>query len=313
MLLVAWALGGVSVRAEVFNRIVGVVNDDVITLHELNRKIQELMGLDPVSLREQDPERYRAVGRAVLEGLINERIAREKIRELGIVVRPEEVDAAIERIMRTNGISRHELEGSLQKQRLSMEAYREQIRSQLERSRLISLEVKAKIVIREERIRTYYENHLAEFSKPERVHLAAIFLKAEDAEDGREIHNLEDKARRLLALLRQGADFADLARRYSQGPGADRGGDVGFFVLSQLDPKLAQTVQAMAPGDVGGPIRMPAGVQVIRLLERQAGEAKPLDEVREHIYDTLYRQEVDRRYAGWVKQLRENAYTKITF
>ncbi len=313
MLLGVWA-GEVSpARAEVLNRIVAVVNDDVITLHELNKKIQEVTGLDVGQLIREDHDRYRATGLAVLEALINERIAREKIKELGIVVRPEEVEAAIERIMRSNRMTREELEESLRKQGLSIEEYRQEILGQLERSRLISLEVKSKIVIREERIRNYYQNHMAEFSTPERVHLAAIFLKAEDPDDAREMQALEEKARAILSEIRQGADFADLARRYSQGPAADTGGDMGFFELQHLDPKLAQAVQAMALGDVGGPVRMPAGVQVIRLLDRQAGVVKPLDEVREQIYDTLYRQEVDRRYSAWVQQLRENAYTKITF
>jgi peptidyl-prolyl cis-trans isomerase SurA len=97
------------------------------------------------------------------------------------------------------------------------------------------------------------------------------------------------------------------------GPAADEGGDLGLFKMSQLDPDLRKIIEDMSPGDVSEPIIRPSSVQVIKLVEKQEATLKPIDEVRDAIYWILYREEIDKRYVSWIKELRENAYIKIIF
>jgi peptidyl-prolyl cis-trans isomerase SurA len=302
-----------AAAAETCNRIVAVVNGDVITLYELNSRIKEMTGQDPDQLKAHDETRYIQSRRAVLDLLIDEKLAQEKINELGIRVTPAQVDAAIERIKQNNNWTQEDLTSKLKEEGAEYEKFRERIRKQLERMRLINEEVQSKIVIREEELKEYYETHESEFMKLAEVHLAAIILVPKDPNNTAEREAVLQRAQDIVARIRAGEDFSALARQFSQGPGAQEGGDMGSFRLSVLDPQLKQTLERMSPGEVTDPILKDGTVHIIKLLERQKGELQTFEEVRDSLYDRFYQEEVNKRYSVWIQELRETAYTKIIF
>jgi peptidyl-prolyl cis-trans isomerase SurA len=178
---------------------------------------------------------------------------------------------------------------------------------------LINLEVKSKIIIREEKIREFYDEHKDQFSSQEKVHLAGIFLGQKDPSNQRETRSLHEKAQTIFNRLKTGEDFGELAKEMSQGPGAKEGGDLGFFKTTELDPRLQEAIKELPEDSISEPIITPSGIQIIKLLERQKGRTKPLEEVKNAIYEILYQEEVNKRYSSWIKKLREKAYTKIIF
>ena len=299
--------------AEICNRVVAQVNNDVITLYELDNKIKELTGYDSGELKMKDEKRFIETRRKVLDLLVDEKIAFEKIREMGIEVTPGEIDEAIERIKESNKLTQEGLIAGLKKQEVSFESYREEIKRQLERNRLINYEVKSKIVIREEEIKEYYSKNKDKFSIIAKVHLATIFLKQEDPSNQEETVALLRKAEEIVFRLKKGEDFGKMAREFSQGPGAKEGGYLGFFKTTQLDPDLLKFLKDMSTGDVTRPIIRQAGIQIVKLLEKQDSGVKPFEEVRDAIFEILYKEEIDKRYSSWIKGLREKAYTKIIF
>ncbi len=301
------------VSAKICNRVVAIVNSEVITLYELNTKTKELTGLDHTDLRRQDEARFFETRRRILDALIDEKIAHEKIRELGIEVAPSEVDAAIEKIKRNNYMTHEDLIIGLKKQGSSYESYRESIKLELERTRLINFEVKSKIIIREEKIVKYFNEHKDEFKTERKVHIATIVLRQENLSNNDEIGPLYPKAADILSRLDKGEDFGQLAREFSKGPGAEEGGDLGFFKTSQLDPELVKIINNMSVGDISEAIVRPSAIQIIKLVGKQEGMVKTIDKVRDAIYWILYREEVNKRYLSWINKLREKAYTKIIF
>ncbi|MCK5722924.1 MAG: peptidylprolyl isomerase [Gammaproteobacteria bacterium] len=301
------------VLAEICNRVVAQVNNDVITLYELDNRIKELTGYDSGELKMKDEKKYIETRRKVLDLLVDEKIAFEKIREMGIEVTPGEIDEAIERIKESNQFTQEDLIARLKKQEVSLKSYREEIKRQLERNRLINYEVKSKIVIREEEIKDYYSKNKNEFSIIAKVHLATIFLKQEDPSNQEETVALLRKAEEIVFRLKKGEDFGKMAREFSQGPGAEEGGDLGLFKTAQLDPDLLKVLKGMSTGDVTRPIIRQAGIQIVKLLEKQESGVKPFEEVRDAIFEILYKEEIDKRYSSWIKGLREKAYTKIIF
>jgi peptidyl-prolyl cis-trans isomerase SurA len=300
-------------KAEVHNRVVAIVNDDLITLHELNHRMKQMTGVDPSEMRRQDEERFLETRRAVLDILIDEKVANEKIRELKIEVTPKEAESAIEKIKKDNGLTQEDLVVSLKERGMTFEEYRQRVVNDIERLRLIQSEVKSKIILREEEIRNYYAENKEEFTVQERIHLAAIFLKQEDASSGGDASALMNKAKDIIERIKAGADFTDLAKKYSQGPGAEEGGDLGFFKISQLDPELQNIARRLSTGDLSDPIKRYFGLQIIKVLEKDEARTKSYEEVRNAIYDKLYREEINKRYASWIKELREKAYTKVIF
>lgn len=314
-LLAAWLATGLSFAhaAEICNRVVAVVNDDMISLHELNARIQEFTGMPPAEMETRDREQFLAARREVLSYMIDERLAKAKIRELGIEVSQKEVDDAIEQVKRENGVTQDGLLAQLEQQNLTWDTYRQRIRDDLERIRLINREVNSKIIVRDEEVKAYYDAHPEEFQQRDKIHLAVIFLQANGPAGSDAWQDTVRRGEELMARLKAGEDFGQLARTYSQGPGAQEGGDLGTIEIAQLDTQMRQTCAQMAVGDIAGPILRPPLVQIVQLLDRPAGGPRSFEAAREQIHQLLYMEEVNRRYEIWIKDLREKAYTRIIF
>ncbi|MGD9320824.1 MAG: SurA N-terminal domain-containing protein [Desulfobacteraceae bacterium] len=313
LVALVFLFGPDRVSAEILNRVVAIVNDDVITLYELNQRIRAMTGRPAEELRDKDEERYLEARRKVLQFMIDEKCAQEKIREMGIKIPPEQIDARIEAIKERNRWTHEDLLAMLKQEKITNEEFREKIKTDLERAELINYQVKSKIIIREEQITQYYEEHKKDFSSEEIVHLAGIFLIQRNPKDEEESRRLKAKGEDILARLNNGEDFAELTKKFSQGPGADEGGDLGTFKADQLEPELRKAVAGLEEGGFTELIIKANGIQILKLIKRQEAEARLFEEVKETIYATLYQEEVNRRYEAWIQELRKETYTKIIF
>jgi len=297
--------------AEVCNRVVAVVNNDVITLYELNIRIKEMTGSAPEELMQKNETMFRDAQRKILELLIDEKIAQAKIKELGIKVADRQVDNFLEKVKRDNQWTQEDLVAGLEKEGLSYEKYRERVRRDIERAQLIEYEVRSKIIIRDEVIQKYYEDHRGTFGVAEKVQLAGIFLMRKNMKSEEEMRELYKKAQDLSAKLKAGADFSQMAADYSEGPGANQGGDLGQFTVDHLEAGLKSVVEALPEGGISDPLVRPNGIQIIKVVKKQTGKIRSLEEMKEAIYGILYQEEVNRRYQAWIKELRDSAYTRV--
>lgn len=300
-------------RAEILNRVVAMVNDDVITLYELNSRIKDLTGQTSDEIKAEDEEAFIEVRRQILESMINEKIAQEKIEELGLQVSWGEVDAYIEDIKNANNWTQEDLAENLKSQGLTLERLRQQIKDEQEQNSLINYEVKSKAVILEGQLVKYYEDNPDEFKKDELVRVAAIFLLVQDQNNKDELNELVRKGEEILERLKNGEDFGALAKEYSQGPGADEGGELGEYNTKELDPELKEVIDGLAEGGVSGIIAKETGIQILKLVRREGGDITPFEEVRNDIYETIYNEELNERYTTWIEELRDKSFTKIIF
>jgi peptidyl-prolyl cis-trans isomerase SurA len=290
---------------------VAFVDDDLITLYELNKKIQEVTGYSAAFLERSDKRKFDNMRRQVLNHMIDQKLAEKKVKELGINVSSQEVDAAIEHMKQINGMTQDDLMAKIKQMKFDYSEYREFIRSDLERMHLINLEVKSKIIIRDEDIKAYYEKNIEDYKVPGKVHLAGIFLVQKDPLDQTEREAIIAKANKISARLKNGEDFSRLAKEVSEGPGADEGGDLGHFEVEELASELAQAIESLAVGEFSEPLVGSGNVHIIKLIEKTEGRTKGLEEVRDAIRGILYKDEVNERYKSWIKELRARSYTKI--
>jgi peptidyl-prolyl cis-trans isomerase SurA len=297
--------------AELCNRVVAVVNNDVITLYELNNRLKEMTGSAPEELMQKNQAMFRDAQRKVLEVLIDEKIAQAKIKELRIQVSDRQVDSFIEKVKRDNQWTQEDLVAGLTKEGLSYEKYRERVRKDIERSQLIEFEVRSKIIIRDEAIQRYYEEHRGTFGVAEKVQLAGIFLMRKNMKSEEEMRELYKKAQDISAQLKAGADFSQMAASYSEGPAAKQGGDLGLFTVDHLEAGLKSVVEALPEGGISDPLVRPNGIQIIKVVKKQTGKIRSLEEMKEAIYGILYQEEVNRRYHKWLTELRNSAYIRV--
>ena len=311
--LIVFALPPGHVCAEITNRIVASVNNDIITLQELNTSIKRLTGLTPKDLQQRNEEKFHELRRTVLNEMINEKIAQQEIAKLQLTVTDKDVQASIERVKEDNNLTQEQLIASLKAEGTSFEEYKERIKKDIEHIRLVNREVRSKIVVTDEDIRRYHENNAEEYRQVHELRLARIFLRVRDPDNAEEIARVRTAGRKILQELSSGSDFFEMARKYSQGPGAPEGGDLGWIALDQVETKLREAIAKLSPGEYTDLHPASSGFQIIKVVEEKKGGVSPLEEVRDDIYSKLLKKKVEEKYAAWIKELREKSYIKVIF
>ena len=311
-LLLGGILSSLGTAAELVDRIIAYVNDDIITLSELNERTNALVAAQQQNPfqreREQSLEEMRYT---MLNRLIDERLASQEISRLKITVSEEEIDETIARIMKENRLTKETLEAELRKDERTIADLRQQIKEGLEQRKLVSREVQSKTVITDEIVEAYYQSNMHNFQEKERWRIQDIYLPFYPDDTPEERARLRNLAQEILERVRAGVDFGSLAKNYSQGPGAEAGGDMGYFARGELEPVLEAAVENLRAGEVSPDIETTRGIHIIKVTEVDRSPPKALDEVRESIRNLLYKREVEFRYREWLSSLRERSYVKI--
>jgi peptidyl-prolyl cis-trans isomerase SurA len=301
-----------NLSGEVVDRIAAVVNGDVITLSEVEQMGGPLFDqVRKTSTAAEQEEKLKKARVEILEHLIESKLLEGEMKKRKIEVPDRDVDAAINEVLKNSGFSESELRKVLAREGMTYAAYRQKVRDELGKMRLVSREIRSKIVIEEDELRKYYLQNQEKFTDPLEVKIQQIFFPLPpDAPKG-EAAAVEDEARAVLEKARKGEDFTDLAKKYSKGPEADEGGLLGWFKHKELMPELEEPGFRLKIGEVSELIRSTAGFHIIRVLERKGGEPRPFAEVQYKIRDEMSRDEAEKKFQEWVKELRAKAYIEI--
>jgi peptidyl-prolyl cis-trans isomerase SurA len=300
--------------AQVVDRIVAIVNGEIICLSELQKMSITASREVEKSYPEVDAEeRMQMVKKKVLEQLINQKLLDQEAIRLKIEVTGKEIDQTVQDVQKRNAFSRRELLNALKNEGLTMSTYREQIANEIKKVRLIEREISSKINITDEAIKEYYIKNMAKPEIKEGVRIQQIFLAVPPEAREERIEEIKNLAKEIFSNLEKGEDFGKLAQQYSQDPSAQAGGDLGFFQKGQLLPILEEAAYRLKEGEVSPLIQSQLGFHIIKVLEKREGEVK-LDgwkESREQIKNILYQKESDRMFEQWLESLREKSFIDI--
>ena len=292
----------VAVQAEVTNRIVAVVNNEIITWLELEKKMGQL-------LPRGTPPAGKDIQKQVLFQLIDQKLLDAQIRKLNLQVGKEEIDKAISRIQQDQGLkSPEEFAAALAREGINEEELRARLKDQVLRFRLISREIGSKIVFSEDQISAYYRKNKSKFESAERLHLAQITVLNSDYPNP---EAAKAKIEEIAALLRQGEPFPSLAKKFSGDPSASQGGDLGFFSMEEIDPLLVPVLSPLKPGESSPVQGSPEGWRIVKVLSRETTKAASPEEVREKIQELVYQEEIEARAEQWLIKLRERSSIQI--
>ena len=312
IILISFFLMVPEVYAKSGNRVVAFVNDDVITLYELNNKIEEMTGKKPEELQSENEQEFFKIRKTVLDGMIIDRLSKEKIKELdNISVTKEDIDNYVENIKDHYKMTQEELIAQLKKEGLTYDKYRKQVKDDLERRRLVAVEIADKMIIGEDQIAEYYKSHKKDYEKPGKVHIASIFLVPGTSGMPTQPDELQKKGKEILSRLKKGEAFADLAREFSNGPGAEEGGDLGDIPLTDVAPKIMKVIDSLKEGEVSSLIDMGNRLQIIKLIKRTDKGWVPLEKVKDDIEQLLSDKEIQKRYNEYMEKLKKQSYIKI--
>ncbi len=297
---------------ELVDRVVAVVNDDVITLSEVEEEGRDLFARILRDRMIGNVDRALAEARRqILVSLIDKKLVEQRAKELGISVDEEEIAMAMEQTAAANNMTVTEFQDRLAAEGIDVARYREGLRWQVLQSKLISFELQSRVVIPEERVRRYYEEHYTADTIGEGYHLLQIGIRW-DEEGGRSREEARRKAAELRRRVLAGESFRDLARRYSELPSRERDGDVGTFIPDEMASFMRAAILPLGAGEVSELVETPdRTVQFFQVLSVKNGDTvqpPPLDLVRDDIAARLRDEELQRQFENWVKKLREQAY-----
>lgn len=303
---------GAKKPKNVTNAIVALVNDDIITLHDVNRAAQPAISEEEKKGALNDAARSQ-IRRTALDHLIEKKLTEQKIKELGIRVSEEEIRQAIDDVRKQNNIpSQEALVAALAGQGLTFDQYRTQLQEQIEKLKLVSMEVRAKVQVGESEMRDYYAANLAKYTEDESYRARHIFFKTGEKATPDEIQRAKTTALAVLADARGGKDFAELAKKFSEDPAARKdGGDLGSFKKGDMQPELEKTILSLKPGEVSELVSTPIGFHIIKLEAKVAGTTKTFESVKSDIEEILYRKKSEERFSQWAKDLRGKASIEI--
>ena len=255
------------------DRIVAVVNDEVITLHELRTRLDVAVG----QLRKQGtPLPARDVlERQMLDRLVMDRVQLQHARDIGVRVDDGQLDQALQRIAASNKMSLAQFREALQKDGVSFAKFREDIRAEMTIARVREREVESKIAISEGEIDNYLSGETSREQAAEEFEVAHILLRAPESASPEQIRVLKAKAEQVLERAVKGENFSQLAAAYSDAPDGLQGGSLGVRPLERLPSIFSEVVATMKAGDVAPLLRSPNGFHIVKLLSRRGGATLP--------------------------------------
>ncbi|MFA7059958.1 MAG: peptidylprolyl isomerase [Pedobacter sp.] len=301
----------VTPPGKVINAIAAVVNDEIITLYEVNREASPVIR-ETVKKSTLDDAALSKIRRTMLDRLVEKKLVEQKIKELNIKVSEEEIRQAIDDVKKQNNMTQEAFVSALATQGLSFDLYRSQLVEQLEKLKLVSMEVRSKIQVGESEMREYYEANRAKYTEDETFRARHIFFRTSDKAPAADIKRTMTTALVVLDEAKSGKDFIELAKTYSEDPAARKdGGALGPFKKGDMLPELEQTILAMKPGEISELVYTSAGFHVIKLEERVSGKIKPFESIKAEIEETLYRKKSEERFSQWAKELRGKASVEV--
>jgi peptidyl-prolyl cis-trans isomerase SurA len=247
-------------------KIVAVVNEDIITELDLFMRMRLAM----VSAKLNDtPETRQRLLPTLLRTMIDERLKTQEAKRQNVSVSAGEVQQRIDDLAKRNGFSTDQFAQTLQNNGILIDTLADQIKTELAWARLVQRRLRSQVKITDEEIDQALANMQAAQGQTE-YRLSQIYLSSGSGDEA----SVQQSAQRLKEQLEQGADFAALASEFSQDQGAIRGGDWGWVRLDMLDPPVAQVVQSLQPGQIGGPVRGAGGYYVVTVKASRIIDAR---------------------------------------
>lgn len=305
--------GAAGQRAE---GIAARVNDEVIFFSDL-----ELLGREVFQRIRQEapPERVelelQQARRTLLEGLINRTLLEQEAERLKVKVTDEEVEASFQSILKSRGVTKEQFYVQLASEKVSPERFRERLRREIMVARMLEVLIRSHIHASDRECQEYYEQHYRgqQPGQPPpgeavRIQQIILLVRGDSEKEKAEKRKLIEEIR---ARALKGEDFGKLARKYTQGPNPEGGGDCGFFRPGDLLPELDRVAFSLKPGEVSPVIESGVGFHLLRVMSREEAANKLPDTVREEIRRKLEEKMYQEELQKFLESLRKTAFIEI--
>jgi parvulin-like peptidyl-prolyl isomerase len=296
----AIGLADAAGAAKVEDRIVAIVNSDLIMLSDVKRELApERERIEKYYRGDERARRLQMAEAMALTTMIERRLQLQEAKAKSVDVSDNEVKQAIKQLAQQG-----------EKIDENDPASAKSVRDQLTLLRVVDREVRSGVMVADPEMKRYFQEHRDRFALPEEYTLSQIFLRVPTSD---ELADAKAKAREIMSLLKQGESFEDLALRFSDGPTASRGGRLGLVRQGELLPAIERGVGNLVPGGISEVIESPEGLHIVRLDDKKPKQFRPYEEVRQEIQALVFQQKSEDMFQAWLANLKNKSYIEIKF
>ncbi len=303
--------GMFSSSEAVVDRVVAVVNQEIITLSEVEKWINPFQEQITSEDRLEKREQIKALCLQVLEKLIEDKLIDQEVKKAGIKIPSREIETTMEEVKRRNAATQEELEKALAAEGLTLETYKKQIEKALQRKKLINWSVKVETKMGEKELRDFYQNNLGRYRPNESYRPSHILFVVPKEATPEEIREIRKKCQTVLEKIKGGSDFGEMALLYSEDASNKDRGDLGYFKKGELVPAFERETLRLKIGEVSGVVRTDFGFHIIKLLDRKGIEPVPFEEVKENVQSDYYEREYEKAFKQYLSTLKEKSVIEI--
>jgi peptidyl-prolyl cis-trans isomerase SurA len=286
---------------EVMDRIIAIVNDDIITLKEAEKHVRIEKEGKFVSVNEYLTNLKL---REKIDLLIDDVLIRQQAKKFKLEVSDKEIDGIIDSLKKQYLIDDKELRQKLKEDNISYDDFVAGLRSNVLKSRLLGRVISPEVNVTEKDLRQYYDKHKEEFVDEE-YKLMQIFISGQQADGQKRITSAYE-------LLQEGKSFEIVAKEYSDDTkSAAVGGDIGYVKKADLIPQLRAAVGFLTPGVYSSIIVTPYGFHILKLVEKKKGDVLTYEMAKDSIQEKIVQQESEKRYKEYVGKLRKGSYIEV--
>jgi len=288
-----------------------VVNGERIPMSDLDRQMQAAMRSNPELRSRENLAALREKRKEVLEFLINRELIVQEGKEAGLEPQDTEVDAELTKI-KQRFPSQSAFEQALKQRGLTEKELRRAVRRELTVQKVVEVKIKPTAEpVTDEDVADFYEENKEGFAESEKVRARHILIKVSPDVSDQEKADAESKIQVVLKEARDGADFAELAKKNSECPSASQGGDLGYFTRGQMVKPFEEAAFALEPGQISEIVETQFGYHIILVQDKKPRRQLELEEVSEQIRKALYDEEIEIALEKWLEPIREKATIDI--
>ncbi len=302
-----------NANSELYDRILIILNDEIITLNEFKEDYMKLKE-DLLKIGQPLPQEAKQI---VFNNLLSEKIIKQVADKNEIFVSDMEIDDRIDRIKTMNRLSDTAFKKELDRMGTSLEQLKEENKKQILREKIMSLELRPRITLpAEDEIKAYYQTNPQDMYTPSKVKVSHIFIRDNPNADLTERSKLKQKAKDVLQKALAGNNFEKLARKYSEDRvSAPIGGDIGYITLGEwLGPQIDTLIFNLKKREIAKellPARGGTGWHIVKVTDKKSKQKLSFEDMRPRIENYLIQQEMQTEFEKWLNEQKQNAYFEV--
>ncbi len=287
-------------RAEVTDRIIAIVNDEIVTLREVER----FVAVEKKSRYSSMNEYTRNLAlREKLDTFIEGMLIAQQAKKLKVEVTDKDIQETVDNIKKQHLITETELKQQLKKDNIDYKEFIQGIKRSIIRTKVLSRTIMQEMDLDEKSLKAEYDAHIGDYVQVE-YRLQHIFVSSQRKDAA-------ERAQKALKALEQEKPFGEVASEFSDDVSNTPGGDMGFVKKEDLIPELREAVKLLIPGTYSNIVHTPFGYNILKLNETKKGQAASFESVKDSIKQKLFMLESEKRYKTYIAKLRSSSYIEV--